>query len=85
MALAGNNLDELVPSELQAQWNETKLLWFPRTDTAEHAAYDKRTPGNFIFVDVIDSVTFIFNLHLFFDSSFTPQTSKSRVMIYHFK
>ena len=45
MVLAADTLDELVTSELKSQWDQVKLQWFPRTDTAENAAYDKRTPG----------------------------------------
>ena len=48
MALAGETLDELVSPELRSQWNEIKFHCFPRTDTAEHVAYDKRTPGYII-------------------------------------
>ena len=45
MALAADTLEELIKPELRQEWVQTKSLWFPRTDTAEHAAYDKRTPG----------------------------------------
>ena len=45
MALAAETLDELIKPELRQEWVQTKSLWFPRTDTAENAAYDKRTPG----------------------------------------
>ncbi|KAL5265864.1 hypothetical protein ACHWQZ_G002033 [Mnemiopsis leidyi] len=47
MALAADTLDELVTPHLQSEWLQTKLLWFPRSNTAENAAYDKRTPGLF--------------------------------------
>jgi hypothetical protein len=47
VALSGKTLQELVKPELRAQYEEEKHHWFPREDTAEHAAYDKRTPGLF--------------------------------------
>jgi hypothetical protein len=31
----------------QQRYQMEKKNWFPRTDTPEHAAYDKRTPGLF--------------------------------------
>ena len=46
MALAGDTLDELVKPNLRAEWTNSKIEWFPRSDTPENAAYDKRTPGN---------------------------------------
>jgi hypothetical protein len=46
MALAGDTLDELVKPNLRAEWTNSKIDWFPRSDTPENAAYDKRTPGN---------------------------------------
>jgi len=45
MALSGATLDELVKPKLKEEWLVVKRAWFPRTDTAENAAYDKRTPG----------------------------------------
>ncbi|KAL5247318.1 hypothetical protein ACHWQZ_G019257 [Mnemiopsis leidyi] len=47
MALAAETLDELVTSDLKSEWLVAKSHWFPRSDTAENAAYDKRTPGLF--------------------------------------
>ncbi|XP_063687079.1 uncharacterized protein LOC134820563 [Bolinopsis microptera] len=47
MALAADTLDELIKPELRQDWTQIKLQWFPRTDTEEHAAYDRRTPGLF--------------------------------------
>lgn len=45
MALAAETMDELIQPQDREEWNRVKLRWFPRTDTTEHAAYDKRTPG----------------------------------------
>ena len=45
MALSGETLDELVKPELKEEWEQIKHQWFPRTDTPENAAYDRRTPG----------------------------------------
>ncbi|KAL5272070.1 hypothetical protein ACHWQZ_G000321 [Mnemiopsis leidyi] len=47
MALAAETLDELVTSDLKSEWLVAKSHWFPRSDTAENVAYDKRTPGLF--------------------------------------
>ena len=47
MALAGDSVEELVKPELREEFETVKSSWFPRTDTKEHAAYDKRTPGLF--------------------------------------
>ena len=47
MALAGESIEELVKPELRAEFAASKHLWFPRRDTPENAAYDKRTPGLF--------------------------------------
>ena len=46
-ALAGESVDSLVKEELRDEYESNKHKWFPRTDTAEHRAYDKRTPGLF--------------------------------------
>lgn len=45
MALAADSLEELVKPELLPEWTTIKPIWFPRCDTPENAAYDKRTPG----------------------------------------
>lgn len=45
MALSGDNLDELVKPNMLDEWARVKSKWFPRTDTPENIAYDKRTPG----------------------------------------
>ena len=47
MALSAETLDELVKPELKEEWNAKKHQWFPRTDSEENAAFDKRTPGTF--------------------------------------
>ena len=47
MALAGDSVDALVKPELREEFEAVKDQWFPRTDTKENAAYDKRTPGLF--------------------------------------
>ncbi len=47
MSLAGDSIGELVKPELREEWERDKNNWFPREDTKEHAAYDKRTPGLF--------------------------------------
>ena len=46
LALSGATLDELVKPSLRAEWDSLKTQWFPRTDTPEHAAHDRRTTGN---------------------------------------
>ncbi len=48
MALSGESLDELVKPDMKNEWEEVKANWFPRTDTAENQAYDRRTPGKAI-------------------------------------
>ena len=45
MALSGDTLDDVVRDEMRDQWSLVKTKWFPRTDTKENIAYDKRTPG----------------------------------------
>ena len=47
MALAGDSVDALVKPESREQYQKVKDQWFPRNDTTEHTAYDKRTPGLF--------------------------------------
>lgn len=48
MALSGEKLDDLIKPELREEWDVVKAAWFPRTDTPESAAYDKRTPGELL-------------------------------------
>ena len=40
-------MEGLVKPELKAEFEADKCNWFSRTDTPEHKAYDKRTPGLF--------------------------------------
>ena len=40
-------LEDLVRAEMRAKFKNDKCNWFPRTDTVEHAKYDKRTPAFF--------------------------------------
>ena len=47
IAIAGDSVESLIKPELRAQFEQDKCNWFPRTDTPEHKAYDKRTPGLF--------------------------------------
>ena len=47
IAIAGPSVDSLVKSDLKEEFEKDKANWFPRTDTAEHSAHDKRTPGLF--------------------------------------
>ena len=47
MAIAGDSVEELVKPERKEEFEAAKSSWFPRTDTKEHTAYDKRTPGLF--------------------------------------
>ena len=47
IAISGPSVESLVKPELEVQFHKDKPNWFPRTDTAEHKAYDKRTPGLF--------------------------------------
>ena len=47
IAIAEDSVESLVKPELKAEFEADKRNWFPRTDTPEHKAYDKRTPGLF--------------------------------------
>ena len=47
MALAGNDIKKLIKPKLREEFEKDKNNWFPRTDTNEHKAYDKRKPGLF--------------------------------------
>ena len=47
LALSAATLDELVKPHLREEWRLVKEKWFPRTDSPENEAYDKRTPGLF--------------------------------------
>ncbi len=50
MALSGETLDDVVKPSMKTEWEEAKKHWFPRTNTPENRAYDKRTPGNYITI-----------------------------------
>ena len=45
--IAGESVESLGKPELKAECDADKCNWFLRTDTPEHKAYDKRTPGLF--------------------------------------
>ena len=47
IAIAGQSVESLVKPELREEFEADKANWFPRTDTPEHKAYDKRTTGLF--------------------------------------
>ena len=44
IAISGDSVESLVKPELREEFQQDKCNWFPRTDTREHKAYDKRTP-----------------------------------------
>jgi hypothetical protein len=43
MALSTDTLEEVIKPHLRQKYILEKNDWFPRDDTPEHAAYDKRT------------------------------------------
>ena len=47
IAISGESVESLVKPELRVEFDQDKCNWFPRTDTPEHKAYDKRKPGLF--------------------------------------
>ena len=47
IVISGERVEDLVKSDMKDEFNDEKCNWFPRTDTVEHAKYDKRTPGLF--------------------------------------
>ena len=47
IAISGDSVESLVKPALRDEFQQDKCNWFPRTDTPEHKAYDKRTPGLF--------------------------------------
>ena len=47
LAISGDSLETIVKPHMTAEYQLKKSNWFPREDTAEHRAYDKRTPGLF--------------------------------------
>jgi hypothetical protein len=46
MALS-DDFEKLIKQELRKEFEDDKKNWFPRTDTTENEAYDKRKPGLF--------------------------------------
>ena len=44
IAFSSSDWESLVKPEKRAQYEAEKHKWFPRDDTPEHAAYDRRTP-----------------------------------------
>jgi hypothetical protein len=46
MALAGD-FENLIKPEMMQEFERDKDNWFPRTDTEENKAYDKRKPEMF--------------------------------------
>ena len=47
IAISGDSIDDLVKPEMLEEYEVDKCNWFPRTDSEEHARYDKRTAGLF--------------------------------------
>ena len=47
LAISKDNLDDIIRPEIKTQYHLEKHTWFPREDTPEHRAFDKRTPGLF--------------------------------------
>jgi hypothetical protein len=47
MALSANGINNLIKPEMREEFEREKDNWFPRTDTNENKAYDKRKPGLF--------------------------------------
>ena len=47
IAISGESIEELVKRGLREAFENDKCNWFPRTDTTEHAKYDRRKPGLF--------------------------------------
>ena len=47
IAITGESVESLVKPELRHEYEQDKANWFPRTDTPELKAFDKRMPGLF--------------------------------------
>jgi hypothetical protein len=47
LSISGDNLTDTIEPELKNKFNEEKQLWFPRSDSLEVAAFDRREPGLF--------------------------------------
>ena len=46
-SISGECLEDVIRPEMRQKFQDVKHQWLPRDDTAEHAAFDKRTPGLF--------------------------------------
>ncbi|KAI8517751.1 hypothetical protein Bbelb_037680 [Branchiostoma belcheri] len=44
IAISADRLEDVIKPHMRERYENEKHLWFPRTDTPENAAYDKRTP-----------------------------------------
>jgi len=60
-------LDEVIKPDLWEEWIKAKKTWFPRTDTLENRAYDKRTPGK----PYLKRVTFYVKLYFSLETIFS--------------
>ncbi|KAK3736485.1 hypothetical protein QZH41_017404, partial [Actinostola sp. cb2023] len=47
IAISAESFEEIIRPEIREEFEAEKHDWLPRTDTAEHRAFDKRTPGLF--------------------------------------
>ncbi|XP_071834987.1 uncharacterized protein [Apostichopus japonicus] len=47
LAISGDSLESVIKPGMRSEFERDKYKWFPRTDTPENKAYDKRTPGLF--------------------------------------
>ena len=47
LALSADSLDKVIKPGMWDEWVIARKKWFPRTDTPENAAYDRRTPCEF--------------------------------------
>ena len=47
ITISGESVEELVKPGLREAFESDKCNWFPRSDTTEHAKYDRRKPGLF--------------------------------------
>ena len=47
LAISKEQLDDVIKPERKTEYILNKHKWFPREDTPEHRAFDKRTPGLF--------------------------------------
>ncbi|KAI8484950.1 hypothetical protein Bbelb_373570 [Branchiostoma belcheri] len=47
IAFSAYRLEDVIKPSMRDEYEKEKHLWFPRTDTPENAAFDKRTPGLF--------------------------------------